>query len=86
MFCTTIFVELNFKEHGLTDRLAQASNEEVEGEGNKNKAISCSGRDKNGLHHNVGLNRIQTWTGTSSLTTQGFSFRHMLCGNMRPFF
>ena len=46
MFCTTIFVEVNFKERGLTNRLAQASNEEVEGEGHKNKAINVSQEKK----------------------------------------
>ena len=72
MFCTTIFVEVNFKERGLTNRLAQASNEEVEGEGHKNKAINCSEKDKNSPHHKIGLDGIQNSARTTSFTMQCF--------------
>ena len=29
MFCTTVYVELNFRDFGLTNWLAQAGNEEL---------------------------------------------------------
>ena len=86
MFCATVFVELNFRDSGLTNWLAQASNEEFVCEGHKNKAISCTEKDKNSVPNKVSLDTIQTLARTSSLTMQDFSFQHMLCGNMMHFF
>ena len=54
MFCATVFVELNFRDSGLTNWLAQASNEEFVCEGHKNKAISYTEKDKNSPHNKIG--------------------------------
>ena len=51
MFCTTVFVELNLRDSGLTNWLAQASNEKFGCEGYKNKAISYTEKDKSSPHN-----------------------------------
>ena len=76
MFCTTVYVELNFRDFGLTNWLVQTGNEEFVCEGHKKNTISCSEKDKNSPHHNIGLDRIQSSAWTSSLRMQGFSFQH----------
>ena len=51
MFCITVFVELNFRDSGLPNWVAKAGNEEFVCEGHKNKAISCTEKDKNSPCH-----------------------------------